>query len=387
MSQPAGGPLAGVRVVELAGIGPAPHGCALLADLGADVVSVVSPAQAAGGGLPGSGGGSRGSGAGSGGGERPPATNPLSRGKRSVTIDLKDPAGNGQLLALTDVADVLVDPYRPGVCERLGIGPDVVCGRNPRLVYARLTGWGQTGPYATTAGHDVNYLAISGALALLSPQPGAPPTIPLNMLADFAGGGLMLALGVSTALVERGSSGLGQTVDVAMVDGVATLVGPFYHAVSSGSWGPPGTNLLDGGAHFYNVYATADHRWVAVGAIEPQFYANLLDVLGLHDDPAQWDQSGWPAWRERLAACFADATRDEWQARFDGVDACVTPVLDPAEAAADPHMVARNSVVSVAGIAQGGLAPRFDRTPGSVGEACHPGSSTVDEVAARWGAK
>lgn len=373
------GPLAGVRVVELAGLGPAPHGCAILADLGADVVSVVSPAQAA------SGGSLDGTTVDPAG--RGPATNPMSRGKRSVTLDLKDPAGVDDLLRLTDVADVLVDPYRPGVCERLGIGPQVVRARNDRLVYVRLTGWGQDGPFTMVAGHDINYLAVSGALALLAPGPEAPPTIPLNLVADFAGGGMLMVVAVSSALVERARSGAGQVVDVAMVDGVASLVGPFYHAVASGAWGPQGTNVLDGGAHFYNVYATADGHWMAVGAIEPQFYAALLGVLDLPDDPPQWDTSAWPVWRQRLAERFAGATRAEWEERFGAVDACVTAVVGPADAARHPHLGARGTVVEVAGVPQPGVAPRFGRTPGAVGDACHPGEHSYDDVARHWGCR
>ena len=359
------GPLSGTRVVELGGIGPGPHGTALLADLGCDVVTVASPAQVAG--VP-----------------DQPATNPLSRGKRSVAIDLKAPGGAEAVLALCDRADVLVDPFRPGVCERLGIGPEVATGRNPRLVYARLTGWGQDGPYADQVGHDIDYLAVSGALALLGGDPEAAPTVPLNLVADFAGGGLLLVVGVAAALAERATSGTGQVVDVAMVDGVAALVGPFYSARASGAWGPRGTNLLDGGAHFYATYRTADDRWLAVGAIEPRFYAALLGVLWLEDDPPQWDRTGWQAWTQRLAEVFAGATREEWVVRFAGTEACVAPVLDPAEVPADPHMAARRSVVEVNGVPQPGVAPRFGRTPGSVGTAVHPGADALDEVLASW---
>lgn len=362
---PRRGPLSGVRVVELGGIGPGPHGTALLADLGCDVVTVASPAQVVG--VP----------------DRP-ATNPLSRGKRSVLVDLKDPAGAEQVLSLCDRADVLVDPFRPGVCERLGIGPAVVGERNPRLIYARLTGWGQDGPYAHRVGHDIDYLAVAGALALLGTDPDAEPTIPLNLVADFAGGGMLLALGVSAALAERAASGAGQVIDVAMVDGVAALVGPFYSARSSGAWGGRGTNLLDGGAHFYATYRTADDRWVAVGAIEPRFYAALLDGLGVADDPPQWDRQGWAGWKSRLAEIFSTATRDEWVARFADTEACVAPVLDPVEAVADPHLAARGTVVEVAGIPQPGVAPRFSRTPGSVGAAVHPGADDLDDVVASW---
>lgn len=359
------GPLSGIRVVELGGIGPGPHGTALLADLGCDVVTVASPSQVAG--VP----------------DRP-ATNPLTRGKRSVVVDLKSADGAEAVLALCDRADVLVDPFRPGVCERLGIGPEVACGRNPRLVFARLTGWGQDGPYASSVGHDIDYLAVVGALALLGPDPDGAPTVPLNLVADFAGGGMLLALGVAAALAERATSGEGQVLDVAMVDGVAALVGPFYSARATGAWGPRGTNLLDGGAHFYATYRTADDRWLAVGAIEPRFYAALLEVLGLDDDPPQWDRGAWGAWKQRLADLFVTATRDEWVVRFEGTEACVAPVLDPAEVADDPHIAARATVVEVEGVPQPGVAPRFGRTPGSVGSAVHPGADDLADVLASW---
>lgn len=362
------GPLAGTRVVELAGLGPAPHGCALLADLGCDVVTVVSPAQAAAADT------SR------------AATNPLSRGKRSVVANLKEPAGVDLVCALADHADVVVDPYRPGVCDRLGVGAAVLRARNERLVVAQVTGWGQDGPRAADAGHDLNYLAVTGALDLFGYDPDGPPVMPLNVVADFAAGGMLLVVAVSAALVERATSGVGQVVDVAMVDGVASLVGPFYFASASGAWGRRGTNLLDGGAHFYNVYRTADDRWMAVAAIEPQFYARLLAELGLADDPPQWDQASWPQWRQRLAAVFAGATRDQWVRRFDGREACVTPVLDPVEAAGDGHLAGRASIVEVAGVAQAGVAPRFGRTPGAVGAAVHPGADDPASVLADWSA-
>jgi alpha-methylacyl-CoA racemase len=360
------GPLAGVRVVELAGLGPGPHGTAMLADMGCDVVSVVSPAQLAMADT------------------TREATNPLSRGKRSVVVDLKDPDGVQALLSLTDVADVVVDPYRPGVCERLGIGPDVLCGRNPALVFARITGWGQDGPLAAAAGHDLNYLAVTGALHLFGYRDDEPPVMPLNVLADFAGGGMLLALGVSSALVERGTSGLGQVIDVAMVDGVASLVGPFYYATANGAWGPRGTNMLDGGAHFYRVYRTSDHKWMAVAAIEPQFYAALLDVLGFDDDPGQWERGAWPQWGQRMADEFANATRQHWTDRFAGTDACVTPVLDPVEAPAHAHMAGRGTVIDINGVPQAQVAPRFGRTPGAAGRAVHPGTHSVEHVVGSW---
>jgi alpha-methylacyl-CoA racemase len=360
------GPLAGVRVVELAGLGPGPHGAALLADMGCDVVSVASPAQVA------MVDTSR------------AATNPLARGKRSVVVDLKDPDGVDAVLSLVDAADVLIDPYRPGVCERLGIGREVVCGRNGGLVFARITGWGQDGPYARDAGHDLNYLAITGALHLFGYDDNEPPVMPLNVLADFAGGGMLLALGVSAALVERAASGQGQVLDVAMVDGVASLVGPFYFATANGAWGPRGTNMLDGGAHFYRVYRTADDKWMAVAAIEPQFYGALLDVLGLDNDPGQWDRASWPHWGERLADVFATATRQQWTERFAGVDACVTPVLDPVEAAGNVHLAERTTVIAPGGVPQAQVAPRFGRTPGVAGRPVHPGSHSVADIMSSW---
>ncbi len=360
------GPLAGVRVVELAGLGPGPQGAALLADMGCDVVSVASPAQVA------MVDASR------------QATNPLARGKRSVVVDLKDPQGLDAVLSMIDAADVLIDPYRPGVCERLGIGPEVVCDRNQRLLFVRVTGWGQHGPYAQVAGHDLNYLAISGALHLFGYSSDEPPVMPLNVLGDFAGGGMLLALGVSAALVERSTSGHGQVIDVAMVDGVASLVGPFYFAAANGGWGPRGTNMLDGGAHFYRVYRTSDDKWMAVAAIEPQFYAALLAVLELDDEPAQWDRQAWPQWGERLAATFATATRQEWSERFAGIDACVTPVLDPLEAPADVHMADRNTVISVNGVPQAHVAPRFGRTPGAAGHPVHPGTHSLSDIMTSW---
>jgi len=360
------GPLAGVRVVELAGLGPGPYGAALLADMGCDVVTVVSPGQAAAVDT------------------TRAATNPLNRGKQSVVADLKDPAGVGEVLSLLDLADVVVDPYRPGVCERLGIGPEVVCARNPTLVFTRITGWGQHGPYAPSAGHDLNYLAVTGALHLFGYSDDDPPVMPLNLMADFAGGGMLLALGVSAALVERSVSGLGQVLDVAMVDGVASLVGPFYFAAAHGTWGARGTNMLDGGAHFYRVYRTSDAKWMAVAAIEPQFYAALMTVLELDDDPPQWDRESWPQWGERLAARFATATRQQWTERFSGIDACVTPVLDPTEAPADVHMAARSTVIDIDGVPQAHVAPRFGRTPGEAGRPVHPGTHQIADVVDSW---
>lgn len=364
------GPLAGVRVVELVGQGPGPYGAMILADLGADVVAVDRPEVAA----------------------RAirsrVATNPMMRGKRGVALDLKSPTDIDALLRLTDTADVVIDPFRPGVCERLGIGPDVLCARNPRLVFARMTGWGQDGPWAQRAGHDINYISLSGALHTIGYE-GQPPTVPVNMLGDFAGGGLLLAMGVSAALVERTTSGLGQIIDVAMVDGAAMILGPFFVAATNGFWGERGTNHLDGGAHYYNVYATSDGGWVSVGAIEPQFYAELVNRLGVADDellaPArQNDRTVWAEAKKRMATVFATRTRAEWEAVFEGSDACFSPVLSPTEVTTHPHTVARGVTVNVNGVTQAQSAPRFSRTVAGAGLPCHPGENTVDEILAGW---
>src|SRR6185312_5642833 len=302
-----GGPLAGVRVVELAGLGPAPHGAMVLADLGADVVRVVRP--------------------GAGPGLLPADGDLLSRGRRVVEIDLKtEPSG---LLELVTRADVLVEGFRPGVMERLGLGPDRCLDVNPRLVFARMTGWGQRGPLALRAGHDLNYLSVTGSLAAMA-RPGEPPRFPMNLAADFGGGSMLLVVGVLAALVERSSSGHGQVVDVAMVDGVSLLSQMMWSLRGQGWWSDePGTNLLDGGAPFYDVYRCADGRYVAVGALEPPFYAALLAGLGLADAdlPAQLDPSGWPVLRAAFTGAFQGADRAHWLAVFDRTDACVTPVL------------------------------------------------------------
>jgi alpha-methylacyl-CoA racemase len=330
-----GGPLSGVRVVELVGLGPGPFAGMLLADLGADVVRVDRP-----------------------GGE--PARGALARGKRTLVADLKTPEGVDVVLALADAADVLIDVFRPGVAERLGIGPDVVRARNRRLVYARLTGYGQDGPWAQKAGHDLDYLALAGALEPIGPPD--KPVAPINLLADFAGGGMLLALGVAAALHDRATTGEGQVVDAAMIDGAALLLAPFYAGRARGGWGPRGTNHLDGAAHFYDTYPCADGRWLAVAAIEPQFYAALLKGLELDDeDPAeQWDRARWPAKKQRFARVIATRTRDEWVHVFGDLDACVAPALDPVEATTHPHAVARGAFYTDAdGSPQPSPAPRF----------------------------
>ncbi len=358
------GPLDGLRVVELVGQGPGPYGAMLLADLGADVVAVVRPTD-----VP---------------TDDRPATNPMMRGKRSVAIDLKDAEGVAAMRALLDRADAFIDPFRPGVCERLGIGPDEMLAANERLIYARMTGFGQTGPWAHAAGHDINYIAMAGALHTIG-YAGQPPTMPINLLGDFAGGGLLMVTGIVAAAYERERSGHGQVLDVAMVEGAAMILGPFFAAAASGAWGPRGTNHLDGGAPFYQVYETADGEWMAAGAIEPQFYAALIDGLGL--DPAenpQWDRSQWAAMKERFGETFRSRTRRDWEVVFEGVDACVSPVLAPTEVAEHPHTRHRNVVATVNGVLQATPAPRFSRTPAALGVPVHPGGDDFDAVLASW---
>jgi alpha-methylacyl-CoA racemase len=349
--------LTGLRVVELASLAPAPFGCMVLADLGADVVYVERPGDA-------------GLGA---------AAGPLRRNRRTLTLDLKTEAGLADLLRLVERADVLVEAFRPGVAERLGFGPAVTGRLNPRLVYARMTGWGQHGPLADRAGHDIDYIAVAGALDPLG-RSGERPHAPVNLIGDFAGGGLLLAVGVLAALLERERSGRGQVVDAAMVDGSALLTSFLHGLIGAGRWSRPrGENLLDGGAPFYDTYRTADGGYMAVGALEPAFYAALLTGLGLDAEeelPARDDTGRWPELRERFAARFAQRTRDEWAAVFDGIDACVAPVLSPGEAPAHPHNAARGTFVPVGGVLQPAPAPRFDRTP-----AVSPRPATATSVA------
>ena len=362
------GPLAGTRVVELVGLGPGPFCGMVLADLGADVLRVdrVDAAQAV--------------------DRQRPATNPMHRSKRAVGLDLKSPDGVETFLGLVERADAAFEVFRPGVAERLGVGPDDCRARNPRLIYGRLTGWGQSGPLADAAGHDLDYLAVAGALEPLG-RAGQPPTAPINLLADFAGGGMLLALGIAAALYERERSGQGQVIDAAMIDGAALMLTPFYGARASGAWGPRGTNLLDTGSPFYDVYETADGAWLAVGAIEPQFYAALLEGLGLADAdlPAQMDTDGWPQLRARFSAVIATRTRDEWVERFAGLDACVAPVLTPVEAPEHPHHRARAGFLTVAGVPQPAPAPRFSRsTLDDPRPPEHPGAATAATLA-DWG--
>jgi alpha-methylacyl-CoA racemase len=343
------GPLSGIRVVEMAAIGPAPYGVMLLADLGAEVVRVDRAA----------------------GGEVKVGFEAtmvgLSRNRRSIAVDLKTDAGRDVVLQLADRADVLVEGWRPGVAERLGLGPDELLARNPRLVYARTTGWGQDGPFAPTAGHDIGYAAIAGTLHTVG-RAGEPPPPPVNYLADFGGGGTFLAMGVLAALVERNRSGEGQVVDTAMVDGAASQTAFLHGLLGMGAWTDEReANLLDGAAPFYDTYTCADGRYLAVGAIEPQFFVALCEGLGI--DPAEFpqhDRASWPAQKERIAAVVATRTRDEWAAVFDGTDACVAPVLSLTEAPDHPHNLAREVFVEVDGRPQPAPAPRFSRTPGTV---------------------
>ncbi len=362
------GPLTGTRVIELAGIGPAPYGVMLLADLGAEVVRI-DRAAAARGQL-----GAEASMVG------------LSRNRRSIGVDLKSEAGVELVTRLVADADVLVEAFRPGVAERLGLGPDELCAANPRLIYARMTGWGQDGPLASRAGHDLDYAALTGALHTVG-RAGQPPPPPVNYLADFGGGGAFLAIGVLAALVERATSGRGQVVDAAMIDGTASLTAFLHGLTAIGAWTDEReANLLDGAAPFYDTYACADGRFVAVGALEPQFHAELCEVLGVDvADFPQHDREAWPEQKRELAAIFATRTRDEWAEAFEGSDACVAPVLSLGEAPTHPHHVARGTFTEVDGATQPAPAPRFSRTAGEVRRhAPRPGEHT-DEVLTELG--
>ncbi|UQS27924.1 CoA transferase [Amycolatopsis thermalba] len=362
------GPLAGIKVLELAGIGPGPHAAMILADLGADVVRVERPS----GGLQ----------------VLPPqARDHVLRGRRSIAADLKTPEGKRLVQQLIDKADVLLEGFRPGVAERLGVGPEDCLARNPRLVYGRMTGWGQDGPMAPRAGHDINYISLTGALHAVRDTAGKPIP-PLNLVGDFGGGSMFLVTGVLAALVERAGSGRGQVVDAAMVDGASVLLQMVWALRAQGAWADePGTNLLDTGCPYYDTYRCADGRYIAVGALEPQFYAELLKGLGLDgaDLPAQGDRGGWPKLRERFTEVIASRTRDEWTAVFAGTDACVTPVLSFAEAAENEHLAARGSVRDINGGTQAAPAPRFSRTANAEpAPPATPGADTA-EVIRDWG--
>jgi alpha-methylacyl-CoA racemase len=341
------GPLNGLTIIEIAGIGPGPFAAMSLADMGADVIRVERP------------GGSLFSNA------QEPRLDFLNRGKRCISVNLKEADGVDTILRLVDKADALLEGNRPGVMERLGLGPEVCMERNPALVYGRMTGWGQDGPMASAAGHDLNYIALAGALHPIG-RAGEKPAIPLNLVGDFGGGGVFLAYGIVCALLEVRQSRKGQVVDAAMIDGAATLMASTFAASQAGFWREErGTNFLDGGAHFYEVYETADGKYISIGAIEPQFYAALLDVLGDEAEPFanQWDMSSWPALKENLAEIFRRKTRDEWDAVFDGVDVCYSPVLSISEVRHHPHHQARGTFVDDGNYWQPAPAPRFSRTP------------------------
>ncbi|NKB50537.1 MAG: CoA transferase [Alphaproteobacteria bacterium] len=362
------GPLVGLKVVELAGIGPAPFAAMLLADLGADIIRVDRRADP-GLGVP-----------------RGAEFDLMSRSRRSIAVDLKHPQGAETVLKLTEGADVLIDPFRPGVTEKLGLGPDDALARNPKLIYARMTGFGNDGPLAHAAGHDINYISLTGALHAIGPKEAPVP--PLNMIGDFGGGGMYLAFGVLAAVYEAQRSGAGQVVDIGMVDGAISLMTPIYGLSASGYWNDAREeNILDGAAPFYGAFETADGKFISIGSIEKKFYALLLEKLELDPDtlPPQMDRDQWPALKATIAETIKTKTRDEWVAIMEGTDVCFAPVLSLAEAPLHPHNQARGNFVEVAGITQPAPAPRFSRTPGRVHSApAIPGEHT-EAVLGDWG--
>ncbi len=357
------GPLRGVKIVEFAGIGPGPFACMLLSDMGADVLSIQRPGQ----------------------GRNHPG-NFVNRGRRTIELDLKKPEDVATAQALVAKADALVEGFRPGVMEKLGLGPDEMLKRNPRLVYGRMTGWGQEGPLAQAAGHDINYVAVTGALDSFRSRAGEIVS-PLNLVGDYGGGALYLVMGTLAALIEARGSGKGQVVDVAMCDGVASLITMFHALKAMGVWpGGPGENLLDGGAHFYRVYETKDGKHFSVGAIEPQFYAELLQRAGIEDPAfkAQNDRGQWPALQEKLEAVFKMKTRAEWSDLLEGTDACAMAVQAMDEAPRHPHLVARKTFVEHAGALQPAPAPRFSRTPSQIQSAPMEGRIDARAALAAW---
>ena len=360
------GPLAGVRVLELAGIGPGPFCGMMLADLGADVIRIDRP------------GGNQSAFLGH---------EVLFRSRRTLAVDLKHPDGVEAVLSLIETADGLIEGFRPGVMERLGLGPDAALARNPKLVYGRMTGWGQDGPYAPTAGHDINYIALAGALDPIGRR-GEAPVPPLNLVGDFGGGGMLLAYGLVCGLLNAQRTGEGQVVDAAMVDGAAVLTTMFHAFRAMGIWQDErGTNMLDTGAHYYDVYATADGKYVSIGSIEPQFYKELLRLTGLEGVELPWqnDRGEWPAMKERLAEIFKTKTRDEWCEVMEGTDVCFAPVLSLGEAPLHPHNVHRGTFIELDGAVQPAPAPRFSGTPVSVQRPPSHAGQHTDEVLAEWG--
>jgi alpha-methylacyl-CoA racemase len=365
------GPLSGITIVEMAGIGPAPFAGMLLADLGASLIRVDRRGDSDLG-IPG----------------RAPKFDVLGRGRRSIAVDLKSDSGREIVLKLAARADGLIEGFRPGVLERLGLGPTALHACNPRLVVGRMTGWGQTGPWADRAGHDIDYIAMAGALHAFG-RKGQAPVPPLNLIGDFGGGGMFLVVGMLAALLEAKTSGKGQVVDAAMVDGTAVLMGMFYAMQSSGRWRDErGVNILDTGAPWYDVYETKDGRHMAVGAIETKFYAELLDRLGLSGRtnlPKQFETARWEELRSVFAGVFKTKTRDEWERVFEGSDACVAPILSMTEARRHPHMAARDIIVERDGVVQPAPAPRFDRTPSAIGATPSAPGTHTDEIMTELG--
>jgi alpha-methylacyl-CoA racemase len=355
------GPLNGYTVIELAGIGPAPMGGMVLADMGAEVIRI----------------------------DRASGGSPLmmkdvsARGKKSVVLNLKDPGGIETLLRMVENADVLIDPYRPGVCEKLGIGPEACLARNPKLVFARMTGWGQDGPLAHAAGHDINYISITGALFAMG-RKDDKPVPPLNLVGDMGGGGMLLVNGVLAALLEAANSGKGQVVDAAMVDGAAQLMWMFHGLQATGVWdaGQRGSNLLDGAAHFYDTYECADGEYISIGSIEPQFYALLKELAGLSEEDFgnQNDPAQWPRMKEQLTAVFKQKTQAQWCEIMEGTDVCFAPVLNFMDAPQHPANVARDTYIEVDGLTQPAPAPRFSRTPSKVAHGAHDTGQDTDDV-------
>jgi len=358
------GPLQGVKIIEFAGIGPGPFCAMLLSDMGAEVVRIDRK-----------------------GGRGANKFDITSRGRRSLALDLKKPEAVEVALKLIAKADGLLEGFRPGVMEKLGLGPDVALKRNPKVVYGRMTGWGQTGPLATAAGHDINYIALTGALHAIG-RKGETPVPPLNLVGDFGGGALYLAFGMACGLFEAQRSGKGQVIDCAMTDGAASLMSMFYGFKAMGMWSDAkGENLLDGGAHFYDTYETADGKWVAIGSIEPQFYALLLEKAGLSDPDfqAQMDRSKWPSLKEKIAGVIATQTRDHWNKLMEGTDVCYAPVLSLAEAPNHAHNKARATFVEIDGVVQPAPAPRFSRTKPEIQGAAPTAGQHNDQVLGDWG--
>jgi len=359
------GPLKGLKVIEMAGIGPGPFCAMMLADMGAEVIRVDRLSQ-------------------KGGGHR---ANVLNRGRRSLALDLKNPAAVEAVLRLVEQADAIIEGFRPGVMERLGLGPDVCLARNPKIIFGRMTGWGQTGPLAEAAGHDINYISIAGALGAMG-YSDRPPSPPLNLVGDFGGGAMYLLTGMLAALFERNNSGRGQVIDAAMTDGTASLLSPFFGLMEMGMWKTNRqANKLDGGAHYYGSYECSDGKYISIGSIEPQFYALLLEKCAIDDEAflAQHDQATWPELREKLAALFLSKTRDQWCELMEGTDICFAPVLDLGEAPSHPHNVARETYVDFDGVTQPAPAPRFSRTQSKIASPAALIGEHSEEILADWG--